>query len=276
MKGALRQSVILSAAKDLTLQRSRFFGRLRLPQNDIIFLLAACFIFSGCVTREDIRGIQTDLYSIQQGIEKRLGSVKDQTEDVQTAQADLSTEIKELSSDLNALQSNLNDYQQRMAVMSVRLDDLEASLSARMDAQIELLSGSKFVDKPLPSTSYSLANTDFVRGKYSEAISGFESYIKQFPKGAKVAEAKLKIGDSKMKQGDSAGAIQSYDDLILSFPKDVSVPTAMIRKAAALENNGKKTQALETLGSLIRVFPYSPEAKTAQEKIQTIQSELKP
>ena len=35
---------------------------------------------SGCVTREDIRGIQTDLYTIQQGIDTRLGNVKDQTE----------------------------------------------------------------------------------------------------------------------------------------------------------------------------------------------------
>src|SRR3954462_6770572 len=112
---------------------------------------------AGGVTREDIRGIQTDLYTIQQGIDKRIGSVKDQTDSVQTSQADLLQSIHDLSGNLTALQAELNDYEQRIAQLSSRLDDLEASLTARMDSQIELLSGSKFADKPLPSTTFNLA-----------------------------------------------------------------------------------------------------------------------
>jgi tol-pal system protein YbgF len=231
---------------------------------------------SGCVTREDIRGIQTDLYTIQQGIDKRLGNVTDQTENVQTAQADLLTEIHELRGSLVALQSNLNDYQHQMEKLAVRLDDLEVSLSARMDAQIELLSGSKFVEKPLPSTSFNLANTDYARGRYREAIKGFEFYVKQFPKGGKVSEAKLKIADCKSKQGNTAEAIQAYDELIAAFPKDSLVPTALIRKAASLESLGKKSEAIAAYTSLIKTYPYSPEADSARGKIQTLRSDNKP
>jgi FtsZ-binding cell division protein ZapB len=135
----------------------------------------ALLLLGGCVTRQDILGIQTDLYNIQKGMETKIGNVKDQTDSVQTSQADLLQEIQDLSGHMNSLKTELNDYQQRMQSLAGRLDDLEASLTARMDAQIELLSGSKFVEKPLPSTSFNLANTDFVRGKYSEAINGFQT-----------------------------------------------------------------------------------------------------
>jgi len=70
-----------------------------------------------------------------------------------------------------------------MKQLAVRLDDLEASLVARMDSQIELLSGSKFVQTPLPSTVFNLANSDFSRSRYDEALKGYNNYLKLYPKG---------------------------------------------------------------------------------------------
>src|SRR6185436_4162527 len=107
-------------------------------------LLVSLALLSGCVTREDIRGLQTDLYSIQKGLESR-------SDTVQTNQADLGQDMQRLRESLTALQTELQDNLARMRALSIRLDDLEGSMNARMDAQIELLSGSKFVEKPLPS-----------------------------------------------------------------------------------------------------------------------------
>lgn len=235
--------------------------------------LCLSLALTACVTREDIRGIQTDLYTIQKGIDARLGGVKDQTESVQTSQADLLQEIHDLSGNLSALKLELNDYQQRMQALSARLDDLEASLTARMDAQIELLSGSKFVEKPLPSTVFNLANTDFTRGRYSEAVGGFRSFIKQFPKSERVPEAKLKIADALARQKDVEGALSAYDDLLESFPKGSLAPAALTRKAALYAGQGKKAQEQAALMTLLKSFPYSNEAKSAQERLRALQSE---
>ncbi len=232
--------------------------------------LAAGFLLAGCVTRQDIRGIQSDLYNIQQGVETRLGGVKDQTDSVQTAQADLGQQIQTLSQQITALQAELNDYQQRMGTMSSHLDDVEASLSARMDTQIELLSGSKFVEKPLPSTSFNLANTDFARGKYQEAIKGFQAYVKQFPKSERVAEARLKIGDANAKLSQTDDAVEAYAGVVKDFPKDKLAPVALFRKASLLEAAGKKSQAKETYTELIKGFPYAEEAKTAQDRVRAL------
>jgi tol-pal system protein YbgF len=235
--------------------------------------LAFALAVSGCVTREDIRGIQTDLYTIQKGIDTRLGNVKDQTDNVQTAQADLSQEIRDLSASLTALRAELNDYQQRIQQLSGRLDDLESSLTARMDTQIELLSGSKFVEKPLPSTVFNLANTDFMRGKYDEAIQGFRNYIKQFPKGDKVNEARLKIGDSLVKQNDLSGAIAAYDEVLKESPKDVLAPSALMRKASVYETQGRTGAAKEAYMAVLKSYPVSNEARAAQDRARALQAD---
>ncbi|MBV9080493.1 MAG: tol-pal system protein YbgF [Elusimicrobia bacterium] len=235
-------------------------------------LASVPLVFAGCVTRQDMRGLQDDLHQMQQTIESRVGGVKDQTESVQTSQADLLQEIQSLNGQISALQTNLNDSQQRMNSLSARLDDLEASLTSRMDSQIELLSGSKFVEKPLPSTAFNLANTDFARGKYDEAIKGFQNYIKQFPKSERVPEAKLKIGDSLSKQNDADGAIDAYDQLVKEFPKDKLAPTALFRKGQILESAGRKSQAREAYSQIVKTYPYAPEAKTAQDRARSLGS----
>jgi len=232
--------------------------------------LSASLVLAGCVTREDIRGIQTDLYSIQKGIETRIGSVEGQTQNVQTSQADLAQSISTLTGQITALQTELADYQARMAQLSTRLDDLETSLTSRMDTQIELLSGSKFVEKPLPSTAFNLANTDFARGKYAESIKGFEAYLKQFPKSSGAAEARLKIGDANVKMKNVEDGIDSFDALLRDFPKDKLAPTALLRKADALSSLGRKPQAKETFTRIMKEWPYSPEAKTAQDRVRAL------
>ena len=232
--------------------------------------IAAGLALAGCVTREDIRGIQTDLYTIQKGLETKLGTVEGQTTSVQTAQADLLQEIQSLSGNITALKAELADYQQRMSLLSGRLDDLEASLTARMDTQIELLSGSKFVEKPLPSTAFNLANTDFARGKYTESIKGFESFIKQFPKSDRVPEARLKIGDAHAKLKDHEAAVSAYDALLRDFPKDKFAPSALLRKGTALEALGRKSQAREAYALIIKNHSYAAEAKTAQDRIRAL------
>ena len=234
--------------------------------------VAAGFILVGCATRQDIRGIQSDLYNIQKSVEGRLGDVKGQTDNVQTTQADLSQQIGALNSQITALQTQLADSQQRNSELSARLDDLQASLTSRMDAQIELLSGSKFVEKPLPSTAFNLANTDFVRGRYDEAIKGFQSYVKQFPKSEHTVEAYLKIGDAQAKLKNADAAIASYAYVTREYPKDKLAPVALFRKASVLEQAGRKGDAKDAYVQLIRTYPYAEEAKTAQDRVHALGS----
>jgi tol-pal system protein YbgF len=230
-------------------------------------------LLNGCVMRSDIQAIQTDIYNIQQRLEERLGTVEEHTDNVQTSQADLATEIQELNHNLTALQGELQDNRAGMERLSLRLDDLDASLSARMDSQIELLSGSKFTAKPLPSTVFNLANSDFTRGRYPQAIKGFDDYLKQFPKGEKVPEAKLKLADSYAKQKEWSKAVVTYDEVIEEFPKHPLAASAMFRKGRLYEDTGKTESALAVYKKVIQFYPYRKEATLAQDRFQNLKSE---
>src|SRR5262245_25824800 len=81
-------------------------------------------LFSGCVTREDIRVLQTYIYGIQKGLESK-------TDSVQTNQADLAQDMTRLRESLAALQTELEDNVSRMQALQIRLDDLESSMGAR-------------------------------------------------------------------------------------------------------------------------------------------------
>ena len=242
----------------------------RFPTAAVIGL--AGLVLSGCVTREDIRGLQTDLYDIQKNLENNLGNVKNQTDTVQTTQADLQNSMQELSQNLAALKVELEDNRTRMKALALRLDDLEASLTARMDAQIELLSGSKFVQTPLPSTVFNLANSDFSRGRYDEAIKGFRNYLKMYPKGEQATEAQLKIGDSLKGQTKNSEAIAAYNELIENHPKDSLVPTALLRRAQIEEEVGDFKSAVHTYSIILKGYPYRPEAQSAKDRVNALTS----
>lgn len=241
--------------------------------NRALLLLVCLGVFSGCVTRSDIRGLQTDLYNIQKDLQDNLGNVKDQTDTVQTTQADLLNTMQDLSGNLAALRSDLADSQVRMRQLSQRLDDLEASLSARMDAQIELLSGSKFVESPLPSTLFNLANSDFSRGKYSEALKGFKNYLKTYPRGEQVVEAKIKIADSLARQELNREAILAYDEVFESHPKDPLAATALLRKGQ-LQETTNPLSAIKTYELVVKNYPFRPDASVASERLNTLKNKI--
>jgi len=240
----------------------------------ILFSFGVLFIFlgAGCVTREDIRGLQTGIYNIEKRIDTKIGSVKAETENVQVNQADLSQEIKDLNQNIGALQADLKEERERNSKLAGRLDDLESSLTARLDSQTELLSGSKFVGPPLPSTLFNLADADFARGRLNQAIQGFENYLKQYPKGERASEAKLKIADAYGKQKEWAKALAGYDGLIKDNPDDSLVPTALLRKAKALEETGDQVGAKAIYQKIIQTYPYKSEATLSQERLNYLQS----
>lgn len=230
-----------------------------------LILIGAALSFSGCVTREDIRGLQTDLYTIQKGLESR-------TDNVQTTQADLAQDMQRLRESLSALQTELQGNLAQMKALSIRMDDIESSLSARMDSQIELLSGSKFVEKPLPSTMFNLANSDFTRGKDVEALKGFEAFVKQYPKSEQVPEAKLKIAEILIRQKRDSDAIQALDSLVSEHPKSTIASSALLKKGKLLESGGRTQAALQVYQNLMKTYPFSAEAKAAQQIASELQN----
>jgi tol-pal system protein YbgF len=107
-------------------------------------------------------------------------------------------------------------------------------------------------------------------GKYEEAIEGFRTFLKTFPKSDRADNAHFWIGESYMSLKQYEQAILAYQDVIKNYPKGNKVPSALLRQALAFLEIKDQTSAKLLLSRVVKNYPSSSEAKIAQKKLETL------
>jgi tol-pal system protein YbgF len=107
-------------------------------------------------------------------------------------------------------------------------------------------------------------------GKYEEAIVGFRTFLKTFPKSDRADNANFWIGESYMALKQYEQAILAYQEVIKNYPKGNKVPSALLRQAFAFLEIKDQTSAKLLLNRVVKNYPASSEAKIAQKKLETI------
>jgi len=115
---------------------------------------------------------------------------------------------------------------------------------------------------------YELTLTRFKKEKYEEALSGFESFLKKFPRSDLADNAQFWVGECYMAIKQYERAILAYQDVIQQYPKGNKVPNAMLRQAIAFNEIGDKTSLKTLLKKIIKKFPTSNEAKVAKIRLE--------
>jgi len=220
-----------------------------------------CLGLTSCATREDVRTLQEDIKGIKTYIESG----------VQPSQADIYSTVQNLTSSLEALKAETQSNRQTSASLAGKMDDLQASLTARLDALYELLAGSKFAGSAEPSALFNQASSDMVRSRYESAIEGFQRYLEHYPSGGKGPEAVLRIGECQAHLRKWAEATTQFDRFISSFPNDPLVLNATYDKAQVLEQTGQSKGAAKLYEAIVQKYPSRPEAQLAQDRLKTLQ-----
>jgi tol-pal system protein YbgF len=107
-------------------------------------------------------------------------------------------------------------------------------------------------------------------GKYEEAIDGFKTFLKTFPKSDRADNAHFWIGESYMAVKQYEQAILAYQEVIKNYPKGNKVPGALLRQAFAFLEIKDQTSAKLLLNRVVKNYPSSSEAKIAQNKLATL------
>jgi len=107
-------------------------------------------------------------------------------------------------------------------------------------------------------------------GKYEEALDGFRSFLKAFPKSDRADNAHFWIGESYMALKQYEQAILAYQEVIKNYPKGNKVPNALLRQAFAFLEIKDPTSAKLLLNRVVKNYPNSNEAKIAQNKLATL------
>ncbi|MEK7389389.1 MAG: tetratricopeptide repeat protein [Elusimicrobiota bacterium] len=242
---------------------------------------AAALALTSCVaTQQNV----LDLAQQSDELKTQIEELNKTVVSMQANQADLSVSIKQLREDLSSYTETIKASQGDMDKLSAKLDELGAQVSGKVAALGQSLSQAQ--QKGLAEQKEAIAQAQRENGAtdifvtaekrlqakdFTQAVKGFEQYLKDFPKGdlADVAIYDLGLSHFGLRQWEKAG--RQFALVLDKHPKSGQTPGARLYYAQCLirlkKNEGEARAYLESIAA---DFPKSPEAKEAAAALKRL------
>ncbi|MES1245832.1 MAG: tol-pal system protein YbgF [Acidobacteriota bacterium] len=266
--------------------------------------LAAVLAAGGCVTPQDIEGLQAQLSDIQRQvlqIQKQSPSKEEVSSQVSSlgadvgrrmesllkTEADMQVKLQDLSSQIDELQAKLEDTNYRLAQLSQQIAATNQELkSFRSAAPPANPAGTALPDGSQPQTPppanpgggpsadpqalYNGAYNDYLKGNYDLALREFQEYLQNFPSTDLADNATYWSGECYYRQRRFRQAVTLFDAVLEKFPRSDKVPAATLKKGYAHLELGERSQGVVQLRHVIRTYPNSDEANLARQRLREI------
>lgn len=104
-------------------------------------------------------------------------------------------------------------------------------------------------------------------GKYQQAFTLYEQYIRDNPSGSEAMDARYMMGECLFQQKEFDQAILQYQKIIAQQAKHPKAASAMLRQAMAFEKLSDNETAKIIYQKILSSYGSSPEAAQAREKL---------
>lgn len=274
-----------------------------------LLCLVAAFA-TGCVTPQDIEGLNAQLADIQRQvlqIQKQAPSKEEVSSQVSTlgtnmgrqmesllkTEADMQVKLQDLSSQIDELQAKLEDTNYRLAQLSQQIAATNQELKSfrqlppatlpegeepQPSAQPPQNIGGVGPSGPAPATGtgadpqslYNSAYNDYLKGSYDLALREFQEYLANFPATDLADNATYWIGECYYRQRRFRQAVEQFDQVLERYPRSDKVAAATLKKGYAHLELGERSQGVVQLRHVIRQYPTSDEANLARQRLREI------
>lgn len=269
--------------------------------------LALAFAAAGCVTPQDIEGLQAQLADIQRQvlqIQKQSPSKEEvssqvsslganvgrQMESLLKTEADMQVKLQDLSSQIDELQAKLEDTNYRLAQLSQQIATTNQELKSFRGPAPAGPAGTipEGTQQPPPTPPpgnpggggggpsadpqalYNGAYNDYLKGNYDLALREFQEYLDNFPATDLADNATYWIGECYYRQRRFRQAVDQFDTVLERFPRSDKVAAATLKKGYAHLELGERSQGVVQLRHVIRTYPTSDEANLARQRLREI------
>ncbi|MBI3813081.1 MAG: tol-pal system protein YbgF [Nitrospinae bacterium] len=121
-----------------------------------------------------------------------------------------------------------------------------------------------------PEDVYKTAYSDYLKGSFQLAVSGFRSYIEKFPDTELAGNSQYWIAECYYSTGDYEMAISEFNEVINRYPRNTKVTSSMLKIAYSKIKLNQMPDAAAQLRELIKKYPNSDEARLAKERLKAI------
>lgn len=113
-----------------------------------------------------------------------------------------------------------------------------------------------------PQRLYDTAYSDYAGGQLELAVTGFEQYIRSYPKSVLADDAQLNIGNAYYQGGRFQEAIAAFQKVISDYPESDSIATAYYKMGVTYEAMKRLDLARKAYDTVVQKFPTDVQTAT--------------
>ena len=121
-----------------------------------------------------------------------------------------------------------------------------------------------------PTRMFDTARADYAAAQWSLAITGFDAFLKTFPRSEMADDAQFLIGETYYAQNKWTDAIAAYNAVIQNYPMGNAVPEAYYKRGLAQERSGQLDEARESWNTVIQIAPDSDAGRLARQNLDRV------
>lgn len=222
-----------------------------------------------------------DLKKSVQALEQRVNAIEAITKgqvlsDMQNQIESLRQEVARLKGELEVANHNVDATLQRQKDLytdtDTRLRKLETPAPAAND-QAAATNATAAPDKNSQEfQTLELANGLSKEGKYKDAFTAYDKFLKDYPNSTYAGDAIYGLGYAQFMLKNYKSAIATQQKLLDTHPESSKTPDAMFNMANSQIQLGQVANAKKTLKELIGKFPNSEVTPTAQKRLKALEA----
>lgn len=216
----------------------------------------------------DLAEIKDNIQGLTGRVEENSYLLKRTVEGDTTEEDSLVSQMKKLSLMAEDLKSRIESIENHVSFEITLTKKKAGSEKALPDQDIGKKDSSLPEKKELTESEiYERTMVYYKDGRYGEAIAGFKSFVKSYPRSDLADNAHFWIGECHRAVEKYEEAILAYQRVINGYPNGNKVPSAMLHQALAFEKINDKITANLVFKKLVKRFPKTEEAEIARKRL---------
>ena len=188
--------------------------------------------------------------------------------------ADQKVIVDDMGKDIRAIRERVDDTNVRVSNVREELEALRTSIPVAPPAAaapaVPIDPNAPPVPLPPPTTAappstaglsptrmFDTAMADYGAGQFTLAVTGFEAFLRTFPRSEMADDAQFQIGESYFALNRWMDAVAAYNAVTQNYPMGDKVPQAYYKRGLAQERLGQIDAARESWNNVMQRTPES-------------------
>jgi tol-pal system protein YbgF len=242
--------------------------------------------------QEQTQELAVAIATVTQALQDSMKAVNARLDDSNNAArkgfADQKVTIDDMGKDLRAIRERVDDTNVRISNVREELEALRTSIPVGAPTAAAAPpspdAGAPTTAAPPPTAAaappstaglsptrmFDTARADYAAGQWSLAVTGFDAFIKTFPRSEMADDAQFYIGETYYAQNKWMDAINAYNAVIQTYPMGNAVPDAYYKRGLAQERLGDLDAARDSWNAVVKNYPDSQAGILAKQSLDRV------